>query len=77
MVMLYNIRCWFCPPTHPGRVVGLLNTTDPTSVSLDETKGDQILSITNDMLLLLSSQTPTIQKLLHSCQYNHLKTLDV
>lgn len=51
------------------RVVDLLNRTDPISVSLDEVKGAQILNLTNNMLLLLSSQTPIIKKLIKSCQF--------
>lgn len=57
--------------------MGLLNGTDPNSVSLDEAKADQILSTTNDLLLLISSQTPTIRKLLQCCQYKLLKALGV
>ncbi|XP_029305021.1 probable E3 ubiquitin-protein ligase TRIML1 [Cottoperca gobio] len=48
------------------RVMDLLNRTDPSSVSLDEVKADQILSLTNNMLLLISSQTPIIRKLTKS-----------
>ncbi|XP_054456742.1 probable E3 ubiquitin-protein ligase TRIML1 [Anoplopoma fimbria] len=48
------------------RVMDLLNRTDPSSVSLDEVKADQILSLTNNMLLLISSQTPIIKKLTNS-----------
>lgn len=49
----------------------LLNRTDPSSVSLDEVKADQILSLTNNMLLLISSQTPLMKKLTNSCQFTH------
>lgn len=49
----------------------MLNRTDPSSVSLDEVKADQILSLTNSMLLLISSQTPIIKKLFKSCQFTH------
>lgn len=52
-----------------SRVVDLLNRTDPVSVSLDEVKADQILSLTNNMLLLICSQTPIIKKLTKSCQF--------
>ncbi|XP_033956068.1 probable E3 ubiquitin-protein ligase TRIML1, partial [Pseudochaenichthys georgianus] len=48
------------------RVMDLLNRTDPSSVSLDEVKADQILSLTHNMLLFISSQTPLIRKLTHS-----------
>ncbi|KAM6922784.1 putative E3 ubiquitin-protein ligase TRIML1, partial [Lycodopsis pacificus] len=44
------------------RVMDLLNRTDPSSVSLDDVKADQILGLTNNMLLLISSQTPIIKK---------------
>ncbi|TNN61313.1 Zinc-binding protein A33 [Liparis tanakae] len=49
------------------RVMDLLNRTDPSSVNLDEVKADQILSLTSNMLLLISSQTPIIKKLTKSC----------
>lgn len=52
-------------------MVDLLNRTDPISVSLDEVKADQILSLTNNMLLLICSQTPIIKKLVKSCQFTH------
>lgn len=52
-------------------MVGLLNRTDLISVSLDEVKADQILNLTNNMLLLISSQTPLIKKLIESCQFSH------
>ncbi|KAE8280410.1 Zinc-binding protein A33 [Larimichthys crocea] len=48
------------------RVVDLLNRTDPISVSLDEVKADQILNLTNNMLLLIRSQTPIIKNLIKS-----------
>ncbi|XP_068184156.1 probable E3 ubiquitin-protein ligase TRIML1 [Antennarius striatus] len=48
------------------RVVDLLNETEPISVSLDEEKADQILSITSNMLEQICSQTPTIKKLIKS-----------
>ncbi|AWP14289.1 putative E3 ubiquitin-protein ligase TRIM39-like [Scophthalmus maximus] len=48
------------------RVMDLLSRTDPSSVSLDEAKAEQILSLTNKMLLLFCSQTPIIQKLVKS-----------
>uniref|UniRef100_UPI0037E7A0F3 probable E3 ubiquitin-protein ligase TRIML1 n=1 Tax=Semicossyphus pulcher TaxID=241346 RepID=UPI0037E7A0F3 len=48
------------------RVVDLLNRTDPSSVNLDEAKAEQILNLTNNMLLLVCSQTPIIKKLMQS-----------
>lgn len=51
------------------RVVDLLNKTDPISVSLDDVKADHILRLTNNMLLLISSQTPIMKKLIQSCQF--------
>ncbi|KAM6915849.1 putative E3 ubiquitin-protein ligase TRIML1 [Xenentodon cancila] len=48
------------------RVVDLLNQSDPSNVRLDEAKADQILSLSNNMLLLICSQTPLIKKLLKS-----------
>lgn len=50
------------------RVLDLLNTTDPRSVRLDEAKTEQILSLTNNMLLFICSQTPIMKKLIKSCQ---------
>ena len=50
----------------------LLNTTEPSSVKLDEAKAEQILSLTNNMLLLIRSQTPITKTLLRSCQFTHL-----
>lgn len=55
----------------PCRVMDLLNQSDPSNVSLDEAKADQILSLTNSMLLLICSQTPLVKKLLKSCQFTH------
>ncbi|XP_071778703.2 putative E3 ubiquitin-protein ligase TRIML1 [Centroberyx gerrardi] len=49
-----------------GAVMDLLNRTDPSSVNLDEAKADQILSLTNNMLLLIRSQTPITKKLIKS-----------
>ncbi|XP_028279851.1 probable E3 ubiquitin-protein ligase TRIML1 [Parambassis ranga] len=48
------------------RVIDLLNRSDPSSVSLDEAKAEQILSLTNNMLLLMCSQTPIIKNLIKS-----------
>lgn len=53
----------------------LLNRTDPSSVNLDEAKAEQILSLTNNMLLLICSQTPIIKKLIKSCQSLIISTL--
>lgn len=53
------------------RVLDLLNRTDPSSVRLDEAKTEQILSLTNNMLLLIRSQSPIIKKLIRSCQFTH------
>lgn len=51
------------------RVLELLNRSDPSSVRLDEAKTEQILSLANNMLLLIRSQTPIIKKLIRSCQF--------
>lgn len=51
------------------RVADTLNRTDPSSVNLDEAKAEQVLSLTNNMLLLICSQTPIMKKLIHSCQF--------
>ncbi|XP_015225450.1 PREDICTED: probable E3 ubiquitin-protein ligase TRIML1 [Cyprinodon variegatus] len=48
------------------RVSDVLNQSDPSSVSLDEAKASQILTLTNNMLLLVRSQTPLMKKLLKS-----------
>ncbi|XP_039995687.1 probable E3 ubiquitin-protein ligase TRIML1 [Xiphias gladius] len=48
------------------RVMDLLKRTDPSSVSLDDAKAEQILSLANNMLLLICSQTPLIQTLIKS-----------
>ncbi|XP_026210053.1 probable E3 ubiquitin-protein ligase TRIML1 [Anabas testudineus] len=48
------------------KVLDLLNTTDPRSVRLDEAKTEQILSLTNNMLLFICSQTPIMKKLIKS-----------
>lgn len=55
----------------PCRVTDVLSRTDPSSVRLDEAKADQILSLTNNMLQLIRSQTPVTKKLLDSCQFTH------
>ncbi|XP_037321042.2 zinc-binding protein A33 isoform X2 [Pungitius pungitius] len=47
-------------------VMDALSRMDPSSVSLDEVKSDQILSLTKNMLLLITSQTPIIKKLTQS-----------
>ncbi|KAM8858910.1 E3 ubiquitin-protein ligase TRIM69 isoform 2-T2 [Spinachia spinachia] len=51
-------------------VMDTLNNMDPSSVSLDEVKFNQILSLTENTLLLISSQTPIIKKLTQSCQFS-------
>ncbi|XP_023818790.1 E3 ubiquitin-protein ligase TRIM21-like isoform X1 [Oryzias latipes] len=48
------------------RVVDVLEQSDTSSVSLDEAKAEQILSLASNMLLLVCSQTPLIRKLLKS-----------
>ncbi|XP_074502801.1 zinc-binding protein A33-like [Sebastes fasciatus] len=48
------------------RVMDLLNRTNPSTVSLDQVKADQILGLANNMLLLISSQTPIIKILTKS-----------
>ncbi|XP_058507477.1 probable E3 ubiquitin-protein ligase TRIML1 isoform X2 [Solea solea] len=48
------------------RVMDVLSRTDPSSVSLDEAKAEQILSLTNNMLLLICSQTPIMKTLIKS-----------
>ncbi|XP_060896974.1 probable E3 ubiquitin-protein ligase TRIML1 [Labrus mixtus] len=48
------------------RVLDLLNRTDPCSVSLDDVKAEQILNLTDNLLLLVRSQTPIIKKLIRS-----------
>ncbi|XP_067465737.1 probable E3 ubiquitin-protein ligase TRIML1 [Thunnus thynnus] len=48
------------------KVIDLLNRTDPSSVNLDDAKAEQILSLTNNMLLLVCSQTPLFKKLIKS-----------
>ncbi|KAJ3610701.1 hypothetical protein NHX12_022793 [Muraenolepis orangiensis] len=49
-----------------NRISQLLNSTDPSSVSLDEAKADQILSLTDSMSLLIRSQTPITKHLIKS-----------
>lgn len=63
---MYQLTYLLCAST---RVIDLLNQTDPSSVSLDEAKAEQIISLTNNMLLLVCSQTPMIKKLIKSCQF--------
>lgn len=66
--MIYMFFYLLCAST---RVIDLLNQTDPSSVSLDEAKAEQIISLTNNMLLLICSQTPMIKKLIKSCQFTY------
>ncbi|CAL8390327.1 unnamed protein product [Arctogadus glacialis] len=46
------------------RISHLLNSTDPSSVSLDEAMADQILSLTDRMFQLIRSQTPITKQLI-------------
>ncbi|XP_051936459.1 probable E3 ubiquitin-protein ligase TRIML1 isoform X2 [Hippocampus zosterae] len=48
------------------RVADALSRFECCSVSLDATKAEQILSLTNNMLLLISSLTPTMKNLAKS-----------
>ncbi|KAM9847500.1 E3 ubiquitin-protein ligase TRIM21-like [Aulostomus maculatus] len=48
------------------RVMDVLSRSDPSSVNLDEPKAEQILNLTNNMLLLICSQTPIMKKLVKS-----------
>ncbi|XP_061646285.1 probable E3 ubiquitin-protein ligase TRIML1, partial [Phyllopteryx taeniolatus] len=48
------------------RVPDVLNSSERCSVSLDEAKAEQIVSLTNNMLLLISSLTPTMKTLVKS-----------
>ncbi|XP_019737540.1 probable E3 ubiquitin-protein ligase TRIML1 isoform X2 [Hippocampus comes] len=48
------------------RVAAALSRFECCSVSLDATKAEQILSLTNNMLLLISSLTPTMKNLMKS-----------
>ncbi|XP_036400248.1 E3 ubiquitin-protein ligase TRIM39 [Megalops cyprinoides] len=48
------------------RVVEVLKASDPDQVHLDEFKADQLLALTNNLLLFIRSQTPTSRKLLQS-----------
>ncbi|KAG9274872.1 E3 ubiquitin-protein ligase TRIM39 isoform X1 [Astyanax mexicanus] len=49
------------------RVEELLIVTDPSLVKLDEVKAEQILDLTNNLLLFIRSQTPIAKRLLKSC----------
>ncbi|KAI4889255.1 hypothetical protein NFI96_009414 [Prochilodus magdalenae] len=49
------------------RVEDLLKVTDPALVRLDEVKAEQILDLTNNLLLFIRSQTPIVKRLLKSC----------
>ncbi|XP_077438241.1 zinc-binding protein A33-like isoform X1 [Vanacampus margaritifer] len=58
-------------PDHQGewvldKVPDVLNSSECCSVSLDAAKADQIVSLTNSMLLLVSSLTPTMKNLMKS-----------
>ncbi|CAL8258321.1 unnamed protein product [Lota lota] len=56
------------------RISHLLNSTDPSSVSLDEAMADQILSLTDSVSLLLRSQTPITKHLIKA--YSSQVSLD-
>ncbi|KAM9804238.1 zinc-binding protein A33-like [Neosynchiropus ocellatus] len=45
------------------RVMNVLNSSDPSAVTLDEVKSEQILDLTSDMLSLICSRTPLMKKL--------------
>nr|XP_055027126.1 E3 ubiquitin-protein ligase TRIM39 [Misgurnus anguillicaudatus] len=47
-----------------NRVQELLRTTDPGLVKLDEAKADQLLGLTNNLLLFIRSQIPIAKRLL-------------
>ncbi|KAM6956200.1 zinc-binding protein A33-like [Aplochiton taeniatus] len=47
-------------------VMDLLARSDPGKVTLDESKAEQMLSLTNNMLLLIRSQTPITKRLIKS-----------
>ncbi|XP_072533464.1 E3 ubiquitin-protein ligase TRIM21 isoform X2 [Salminus brasiliensis] len=49
------------------RVEDLLRVTDPGLVRLDEVKAEQMLDLTNNLLLFIRSQTPVAKRLLKSC----------
>ncbi|XP_055083466.1 probable E3 ubiquitin-protein ligase TRIML1 [Periophthalmus magnuspinnatus] len=48
------------------RVLETLTLTDPSHVTLDQAKSEQIQNLTHNLLQLIQSQTPLIKKLLHS-----------
>ncbi|KAI2657744.1 Zinc-binding protein A33 [Labeo rohita] len=49
-----------------GRVLELLTATDPGLIKLDEAKSDQLLGLTNNLLLFIRSQIPIAKRLLKS-----------
>lgn len=58
-----------------SRMEVLQNSADPIGVNLDEVKAEHIISLTNDLLRLLSSQTPVIGRLIKSCQFTSDSTV--
>ena len=46
----------------------VLRGCDPGSIRLDEARAEQILSLTNNLLLLLRSQTPISKRLIRGCE---------
>lgn len=57
------------------RMEVLRNSPDPIGVNLDEVKAEHILSLTNDLLRLISSQTPVIGRLIKSCVFTSDSTV--
>ncbi|XP_067242211.1 E3 ubiquitin-protein ligase TRIM39 [Chanodichthys erythropterus] len=51
---------------YEDRVQELLTATDPGLIKLDETKSDQLLDLTNNLLLFIRSQIPIAKRLLKS-----------
>lgn len=57
------------------RMEVLRNSADPIGVNMDEVKAEHILGLTNDMLRLISSQTPVTGRLIKSCQFRSDSTV--
>ncbi|XP_051506815.1 probable E3 ubiquitin-protein ligase TRIML1 [Myxocyprinus asiaticus] len=51
---------------YENRVMELLTATEPGLIKLDEAKADQLLGLTNNLLLFIRSQTPIAKRLLKS-----------
>ncbi|XP_051946573.1 probable E3 ubiquitin-protein ligase TRIML1 [Xyrauchen texanus] len=51
---------------YEDRVLELLTATEPGLIKLDEAKADQLLGLTNNLLLFIRSQTPIAKRLLKS-----------